>query len=201
MGDRAGESDAPWKPLSLFRTYSPLVMSRPETWTVSEQSGVWWKMREGSIVPERVPPGRPAERESSSVYASRCANEREEEGRTFERRDAHRRLLALAVLDQAAAAAAAEVGHDEVDLVLGLAELLGHLVADVGVAEAVEAVLDERDGRLVGRGRDGVLAAELRDRLVEERVEAEDRVGLGEVLEALLDDEHGVVVLRARGWA
>lgn len=86
--------------------------------------------------------------------------------------------------------------NDEIDLLLGLAQLLGHLVEDVGVRQAVEAVLDERDGRLVLRGRDGVLAAVLRDRLVEEGVEAEDRVGLWEVLEALLHDKHRVVVLR-----
>lgn len=117
---------------------------------------------------------------------------------TFERGDAHGRLDALSVPDQAAASAAAEMRHDEVDCIFRLAERFCHLVADVGVAQPVEAVLDEGNGRLVFGLRDGVRAPELRNRLVEQGIEAEHRVGVGEVFEALFDDEHGVVVVQRR---
>lgn len=63
--------DSPLKPLSLFKTNSALEMGRPDHSTVSEQSGVWWKMREASRDPERVPPGSPVKSEfGESAQAS-----------------------------------------------------------------------------------------------------------------------------------
>lgn len=48
-----------WKPDSLFKTNSALLIGRPDHSTVSLQSFVWWKIRLASIEPARVPPGNP----------------------------------------------------------------------------------------------------------------------------------------------
>lgn len=54
----------------MFRTSSARETEPPPCSTISDAAGVWWKMRMGSTLPARVPPGRPSSGERPMLVSA-----------------------------------------------------------------------------------------------------------------------------------